>query len=179
MSSSIYFKIFYLVKLKICKYTYELKFMQVKTMPVKNLKICRLDTEDNITPLLKNIKFGCVKMSKKLPKTDLDQEIIDTIMRINKLMDLNIYLASLRLAGIIIDINKFMKLYNGNRNKLKIIYQNVPGTLSKVNMITTIQSLLDRIDPDVLAIAEPDTQDIDIDWFPYVLFLVKLKMVQI
>ena len=68
-----------------------------------------------------------------------------------------------------------MKLYNGNRNKLKIIYQNVPGTLSKVNMITTIQSLLDRIDPDVLAIAEPDTQDIDIDWSPYILIPGKIK----
>ena len=64
---------------------------------------------------------------------------------------------------------------NGNRNKLKIVYQNVPGTLSKVNMITTIQSLLDRIDPDVLAIAEPDTQDIDIDWSPYILIPGKIK----
>ena len=62
-----------------------------------------------------------------------------------------------------------MKMTNGNRKFLRVLYQNIPGTLSHVNKITTIQSLLNREEPDILAIAEPRTSDLDIDWQNYTL----------
>ena len=96
-----------------------------------------------------------------------DDEIIDTINRINILIKLRIYLMRLRLAGFDMELNKYMRMYNGNKKELVIMYQNVPGTLSKSNMILTITSLLHRCDPDILALAEPSTEDIDIDWHPY------------
>ena len=108
-------------------------------------------------------------MSKKIsPLTDkmVEDDIINIIHRINLLINYNLALAKYRLAVMSMNINKYMRMYNGNR-RLKIFYQNVPGTLSKANMILTIQSLLVRLDPDVLAIAEPTTEDLDIDWSPY------------
>ena len=49
-----------------------------------------------------------------------------------------------------------MKMYNGNR-RLKIMYQNIPGTISNQNLLVTVTSILDRINPDMLAIAELET----------------------
>ena len=108
-------------------------------------------------------------MTRPKRKDDIDYQILRTIKRINCLLELNIFLARLRLAGINLDINKYMKIYNGNKKNLKICYQNIPGTISNFNLIATIQSFLDRIDPDVLAIAEPCTEDLNVDWHPYVL----------
>ena len=100
---------------------------------------------------------------------DWYDEIAELIQRINELLDdIELHLAyqRIRLAGIRMEINKYMRMYNGNK-RIKIYYQNVPGTLSKQNLITTIESLIDRLDPDVLAIAEPAYEDLDHDWYPY------------
>ena len=64
-----------------------------------------------------------------------------------------------------------MKSYNGNISKktLDVAFQNVPGTLSHINKVTTIQSLVCRYQPDVLGLAEPSTDDLDITWPDYTL----------
>ena len=95
-----------------------------------------------------------------------EDDIYDLIDRINALIELNIALARARLATMTLEVNKYMKMYNGNR-QLKILYQNIPGTISKQNLIVTITSILDRLDPDVLAVAEPESSDMEIDWYPY------------
>ena len=99
----------------------------------------------------------------------IDDEIRDTIDRINLLIHLHIYLARVRLAGLDMKINAYMRMYNGNKKELLVLYQNLPGTLSNFNMIASIQSLLNRRDPDILALAEPSTTDLDVDWDPYIL----------
>ena len=83
------------------------------------------------------------------------------------LLELNILAVRLRLVGMLQGLNKSMKTSNGNRKNLRVLYQNIPGTLSNENLVSTIESLLDRLDPDILAIAEPDTMDLDRDWGPY------------
>ena len=55
----------------------------------------------------------------------IDDDIINTIERINILIKLHIYLARLRLAGMDMEMNKYMRMYNGNWKELKIMYQNV------------------------------------------------------
>ena len=95
-----------------------------------------------------------------------NDDIIELLHRINDLVQLNINLARIRLAAMAMELNKYMRMVNGNR-RIKVLYQNVPGTLSKSNTILTIQSILVRLDPDILAIAEPCHDDIDIDWSPY------------
>ena len=40
--------------------------------------------------------------------------------------------------GLAIDANKLMKLYNENGKNLYIMYQNIPGKISKANIITTL-----------------------------------------
>ena len=37
------------------------------------------------------------------------------------------------------------------------MYQNIPGTISNQNLLVTVTSILDRINPDMLAIAELET----------------------
>ena len=64
-------------------------------------------------------------------------------------------------------VNKFMHMMEGNKKYLNVMYQNIPGTVSNYNLITTIESLLHREDPDILAIAEPTTDDLDHDWGVY------------
>ena len=67
-------------------------------------------------------------------------------------------------------INKSMQIYNGNGKKnLDVAFQNIPGTLSHINKITTIQSLISRYNPDVLGLAEPSTDDLDVHWPDYTL----------
>ena len=104
----------------------------------------------------------------------VDDDIEKMLDRLNALIEFNIAIARFRLAMMSLEVNKFMKMTNGNR-KLKIYYQNIPGTLSKQNMLTTIESLLSRLDPDLLAIAEPKFEDIDIDWYPYILVKGHIK----
>ena len=97
---------------------------------------------------------------------DWYDEMAELIQRINDLLDdIELHLAyqRIRLAGIRMEINKYMRMYNGNK-RIKIYYQ--IGTLSKQNLIATIESLIDRLDPDVLAIAEPAYEDLDHDWYP-------------
>ena len=105
--------------------------------------------------------------SKSQIKMNIDKEILITIDRINVLLELNILAVKLRLAGMLLGLNKSMKAYNGNKKYLRILYQNIPGTLSTFNMTATIESLLDRLEPDVIALAEPVTVDLDHDWGPY------------
>ena len=115
------------------------------------------------------------KMSKTLPSFAdknlisckmIDDDILNLIRRIIDLIQINIDIARQRLASMDLDLNKYMKMYNGNR-RIKILYQNIQGTLSKQNIILTITSILTRLDPDILAIAEPESNDLDIDWHPY------------
>ena len=112
-----------------------------------------------------------IKMSRKrtIKQREIDDKISMTLDSINKLLLLNIILARLRLNGIIMDLNKYMRMYNGNKKNLKIMYQNIPGTLSKINTLTTLTSLLYRTNPDIIGIAEPETNDLDIDWDCYTL----------
>ena len=71
---------------------------------------------------------------------------------------------------MMISINKSMQIYNGNGKKnLDVAFQNIPGTLSHINKITTIQSLISRYNPDVLGLAEPSTDDLDVHWPDYTL----------
>ena len=112
--------------------------------------------------------------SKLQIKMNIDKEIRITIDRINVPLELNILAVKLRLAGMLLGLNKSMKAYNGNKKYLRILYQNIPGTLSTFNMTTTIESLLDRLEPDVIALAEPVIVDLDHDWGPYEL----IKMVK-
>ena len=62
-----------------------------------------------------------------------------------------------------------MQMIDGNKKHLDVYYQNIPGTLSHDNKIATLKSLLSRENPDVLAVAEPTTSDLDIDWQDYIL----------
>ena len=108
-----------------------------------------------------------IKISDKSKfKAMTDEELINLIERINLLLELQLTCLRLRLNALSMEINKYMRMYNGNKI-LKIMYQNVPGTISKANLIVTIQSLLTRLNPDVLAVAEPTFDDMDIDWYPY------------
>ena len=52
--------------------------------------------------------------------------------------------------------NKWMKIYNGNK-RLGIYYQNIPGTLSTNNVHVQIDTILKDVNPDILGVAEPDT----------------------
>ena len=108
----------------------------------------------------------------------VDEEILKTIKRVNVLLELNILAVRLRLVGMLQGLNKSMKTSNGNRKNLRVLYQNIPGTLSNENLVSTIESLLDRLDPDILAIAEPDTTDLDRDWGPYKLVAGENKRYQ-
>ena len=65
---------------------------------------------------------------RKRPKKSIDLEIADAMIKLNALLDLNIFLATLRLAGINMDLNTFMRMYNGNKRHLRVLYQNIPGT---------------------------------------------------
>ena len=114
--------------------------------------------------LHKNYVFTDSKLQTKM---NIDKEIHITIDRINVLLELNILAVKLRHAGMLLGLNKSMKAYNGNKKYLCVLYQNIPGTLSTFNMTTTIESLLDRLEPDVIALAEPVTVDLDHDWGPY------------
>ena len=73
----------------------------------------------------------------------VDDDIQKMLDRLNALIEFNIAIARFRLAMMSLEVNKFMKMTNGNC-RLKIYYQNIPGTLSKQNMLTTIESLLSR-----------------------------------
>ena len=94
----------------------------------------------------------------------VDEEILKLIERINMLLDENIMAVRLRIVGMLLGLNKSMKVQNGNRKTLKVLYQNIPGTLSNFNLVATIESLLDRLTPDIIAFAEPITADLDRDW---------------
>ena len=65
--------------------------------------------------------------------------------------------------------NLYMRMINGNKKFLSVMYQNIPGTLSLENKVATIQSILDRENPDVIGFAEPSTQDLDTNWINYTL----------
>ena len=69
---------------------------------------------------------------------ELDKQILDTMKGINELWAFNLFQAGLRLMGLAIDANKLMKLYNENGKNLYIMYQNIPGKISKANIITTL-----------------------------------------
>ena len=58
-------------------------------------------------------------------------------------------------------------MINGNRKDLKVYYQNIPGNLSMDEKITIVQQLIDFLKPDVLAVAEPTTDDLQRDWGDY------------
>ena len=139
--------------------------------------IRRLITRTNNLIRLNIILLECrLRMGGQGKETDpnqLHEENYDEgsrriVDRINELINLNIMLLGFRLSRMSMTVNKYMKMYNGNKD-LKIMYQNVPGNLSKSNIVITIQSILHRLNPDLLAIAEPSSDDLDIDWSPYVL----------
>ena len=51
-----------------------------------------------------------------------EDDIYDLIDRINALIELNIALARARLATMTLEVNKYMKMYNGNRQLLSLIH---------------------------------------------------------
>ena len=57
------------------------------------------------------------------------------------------------------DVNKWMKIYNGNRNMI-LAYQNVPGNLSNERIHLQIDDVIVDLQPDVLGIAEPKYEEI-------------------
>ena len=111
----------------------------------------------------------------------MDPDLVERMERLIELHERNLRLArinkillEIRLARMQLEVNHYMRMYNGNK-PLKIYYQNIPGTISNDNLVATVDSLLDRLDPDILAIAEPSTEDLDRDWGPYILVPAKNK----
>ena len=76
---------------------------------------------------------------------------------------------------MLMSVSRYMKMMHGNKNHIDVYYQNVPGTLSHDNKIATIKSLLCRENPDLLAVAEPTTDDLDVDWDDYTLLPGSIK----
>ena len=77
-----------------------------------------------------------------------------------------------------LDINKIMRMINGNGNSkvLKVLYQNIPGyTLNNEDIIASIELILDQEKPDVLGIAEPKYNDLERDWDGYTLVKGSLR----
>ena len=69
--------------------------------------------------------------------------------------------------GVVLDINWFMRLYKGNYLQLKVLYQNIPGTLNVDKMRTLIEDLLADQSPDLLFFAEPETIDVAVKFRGY------------
>ena len=162
-----------LVKTFLVKY---INYVYIKLKLMQKLKFktkFMLENKKFSFPEYIKIKFTIMKRKRTIK--DVDDDIMRTLERINILLSLKIYLMRMKLALLDMMINKYMKMYNGNIKELKIMYQNIPGTLSNYNLIATIQSLLDRHQPDVLALAEPSTNDLEIDWYPYVLVPGKIQ----
>ena len=61
-------------------------------------------------------------------------------------------------------INWFMRMTNGNGKLLKILYQNIP---CKIKAVQKIEEILYKENPDILGVAEPDHNHIDINWSGY------------
>ena len=68
-----------------------------------------------------------------------------------------------------IDSNKEMRIINGNGDKFifEVMFQNIPGNLNKTTVISSIEQLLHDRSPDILAIAEPDFNDLHYNWKGY------------
>ena len=122
------------------------------------LKITKKHTKTKMKNFLDKVKIKIMQ----------EEDFVKMIERLNALINYNIAVIKFRLAMMSLTVNKYMKMTNGNR-KLSVLYQNIPGTISNQNLITTITSLLHRLDPDAIAIAEPTFEDLDIDWTPYTL----------
>ena len=60
--------------------------------------------------------------------------------------------------------NKSIRIVNGNKSKVKdfldVMYQNVPGSLGVVNLSNQLDSIVERIHPDILFVGEADSEDV-------------------
>ena len=60
--------------------------------------------------------------------------------------------------------NKLIRIVNGNKGKVKdfldVMYQNLPGSLGVVALGNQLDSIVERIHPDVLFVGEADSEDV-------------------
>ena len=64
--------------------------------------------------------------------------------------------------------NDLMKMMHGNgQNYIDFMYQNIPGILNQKDIIISIETILSSKSPALLGIAEPMTEQLDIDWSNY------------
>ena len=63
--------------------------------------------------------------------------------------------------------NHFMRMINGNKGKVKdfldVMYQNLPGVLGASTLGTQIESIVSRMNPDILFIGEADSENVKQD----------------
>ena len=67
------------------------------------------------------------------------------------------------------DHNRWMRSYNGNQDKLKVFFQNIPGKMSTLDKQSCVDQVLRVKKPDVLGIVEPESHELLANWNDYTL----------
>ena len=84
-----------------------------------------------------------------------------------RLVQVEIMLGNIKFSCLTQNINWYMRMVNGNKKYLDILYKNIPGTLNLADTRILIETILDTRNPDVLAVAEPDANKINFKFQAY------------